>query len=97
MSSYGSMKPCAENTAWKPTRRSILLAAVPLLAGTVPLMAVIEEGSMAQSDQDFGRLNPKAPAELSRFAFLIGKWKCEAKLMSANGAWQTFKVAWLGR
>ena len=52
---------------------------------------------MAQSDQDFGRLNTKAPAELSRFAFLIGKWDCEAKLMSANGTWQTYKAAWLGR
>jgi hypothetical protein len=91
------MKLCAENTAWKPTRCSILLAAVPLLAGSVPLMAAIEEGSMAQSDQNFGRLNPKAPIELSRFAFLVGKWQCEANLMSVNGAWQIFKAAWLGR
>jgi hypothetical protein len=52
---------------------------------------------MAQSHQDFGRLNPKAPAELSRFAFLIGTWQCEAKLMEGNGTWQTFKAAWLGR
>jgi hypothetical protein len=88
---------CAENTAWKPTRRSILLASVPLLVGSVPQMASIEEGSMAQSDQDFGRLNAKAPAELSRFTFLIGKWQCEANLMLANGTWQTFKAAWLGR
>jgi hypothetical protein len=91
------MKLCAENTAWKPTRRTILLAAVPLLVGAVPLMAAIEESSMDQSDQDFGRLNAKAPAELSRFAFLIGKWDCDAKLMSANGTWQTYKAAWLGR
>jgi hypothetical protein len=60
MSSYGSMKRCAENTAWKQTRRSILFAAVPLLVGTFPLMAAIEKGSMAQSDQDFGRLNVAA-------------------------------------
>jgi len=91
------MKLCAENTAWRPTRRSILLAAVPLLVGAVPLMAAIEESSMAQSDQYFGRLNAKAPAELSRFAFLIGKWDCDAKLMSASGTWQTYKAAWLGR
>jgi hypothetical protein len=63
------MKLRAENTAWKPTRRSILLAAVPLLLGVVPLMAAIEEDSMAQSDRDFGKLNLKAPVELSRFAF----------------------------
>lgn len=52
---------------------------------------------MAQIDQEFGKLNPNAPAALSRFAFLIGKWRCEAKLKSANGAWQTFEAAWLGR
>jgi hypothetical protein len=91
------MKLCAENTAWKPTRRSILLTAMSLSVGSVPLMAAIEEGSMAQSDRDFGKLNPKAPVELSRFAFLIGRWQCEAKLMSGNGAWQTFTAVWLGR
>jgi hypothetical protein len=91
------MKLCAENTAWKPTRRSILLAAMPLLVGAVSLMAATEESSMPQSDQDFGRLNAKAPTELSRFAFLIGKWQSEAKLTSANGTWQTYKAAWLGR
>jgi hypothetical protein len=47
------------------TRRSILLAAVPLLVGSVPLKAAIEEGFMTQSDQDFGSLNVKAPAELT--------------------------------
>jgi hypothetical protein len=60
-------------------------------------MAAIEESSMAQSNLDFGRLNPEAPAELSRFAFLIGKWRCEAKLMSGDGTWKTYKAAWLGR
>jgi hypothetical protein len=69
---------------------------MPLLVGARPLMAAIEESSMIQGDQDFGRLNAKAPAELSRFAFLIGKWDCEAKLMSASGTWQTYKAAWLG-
>lgn len=52
---------------------------------------------MAHHDQGFGQLNPKAPAELSRFAFLIGKWKCEGKLMSAAGGWQVYEAAWLGR
>jgi hypothetical protein len=52
---------------------------------------------MAHGDEDFGKLNPKAPAELARFAFLIGKWHCEAQLMSANGMWQTYEAAWIGR
>jgi hypothetical protein len=51
---------------------------------------------MNQSDHDFGRVNPKAPAELSRFAFLIGNWHCEAKLLSANGTWQPYKATWRG-
>ena len=38
-----------------------------------------------------------APAALSRFAFLIGRWRCDAKVRSANGDWQTFKATWLGR
>ena len=41
--------------------------------------------------------NPKAPAELSRFAFLIGRWNCEAKLKLADGEWQTFQATWMGR
>ncbi len=52
---------------------------------------------MDQQDQNFGKLNSHAPAALSRFAFLIGKWRCEAKIKSATGEWQTFKAAWLGR
>jgi hypothetical protein len=52
---------------------------------------------MEQVVWEFGKPNPKAPAALSRFAFLIGRWWCEAKLKLANGEWQTFQGAWLGR
>ncbi len=31
-----------------------------------------------QIEQHFGTLNPKAPRDLSRFAFLIGRWKFDA-------------------
>jgi hypothetical protein len=48
-------------------------------------------------DHDFGRLNPNAPDALSRFAFLIGRWRCEAKVKSDRGEWQTFPAAWVGR
>jgi hypothetical protein len=47
--------------------------------------------------QDFGKPNPKAPQALSQFAFLIGRWRCEARVLLANGEWQTFEAAWLGR
>jgi Protein of unknown function (DUF1579) len=48
-------------------------------------------------DQDFGKLNPNAPAELSRFAFLVGRWRCEARLRSDGGEWQIFPGEWAGR
>ena len=52
---------------------------------------------MDQVDQEFGKPNPNASVALSRFAFLIGRWRCEAKVRSANGEWQTFEATWLGR
>jgi len=52
---------------------------------------------MDQVDHEFGEPNPDAPAALSRFAFLIGRWRCEAQVRSANGEWQTFHATWLGR
>lgn len=47
--------------------------------------------------QEFGKPNPNAPRELSRFAFLIGRWRCQAKIKSANGEWQTYQATWVGR
>ena len=52
---------------------------------------------MEQVDQHLGKLNPHAPAALSRFAFLIGSWRCEAKVRSSNGDWQTLHATWHGR
>jgi hypothetical protein len=51
---------------------------------------------MEQVDAEFGKPNPKAPAALSRFAFLIGRWRCEARVL-ADGEWQTLQGTWLGR
>jgi len=51
---------------------------------------------MEQIDQEFGKLNPNAPAALSRFAFLIGRWRCEARVR-VNGEWRRFEATWLGR
>jgi hypothetical protein len=53
--------------------------------------------TMGQFEQGFGELNTQAPDELAQFAFLIGRWRCEAKVQSADGKWQTFEAAWLGR
>ncbi len=52
---------------------------------------------MARNAQQPGKPNPNAPPELSRFAFLIGKWRCEAKLKREDGTWENLKAAWEGR
>jgi len=49
-----------------------------------------------QNKQKVDRPNPNAPAELSRFAFLISRWRFDAKFKSANEEWQAFHGAWLG-
>jgi hypothetical protein len=51
---------------------------------------------MTKADHEFGQPNPKAPAELARFAFLIGNWHCDAKTKSANED-QAFHATWTGR
>ena len=76
----------------------ILLAAELLLSGPLRPAESLEKGaSMQQVGHDFGKLNPHAPEALSRFAFLIGTWKCDAKVLSPNGEWQTFQATWVGR
>jgi hypothetical protein len=45
----------------------------------------------------FGVRNPNAPAELDRLAFLIGEWRCDARLLGENGSWQSFRAEWVGR
>jgi hypothetical protein len=52
---------------------------------------------MDQTGEKFGKVNPNAPAALSRFAFLIGRWRCEAKVLLDSGEWQRFAATWLGR
>jgi len=75
----------------------LLLTALALLIGPARPAAAAENDPMDQVDQNFGKLNPNAPAALSQFAFLVGSWRCEARLKSASGEWQTFQATWLGR
>jgi hypothetical protein len=51
---------------------------------------------MRRVKREFGKLNPNASAELSRFAFLIGKWrfKAEVKLTGGN---HFFQGTWVGK
>jgi hypothetical protein len=53
--------------------------------------------SMRQVKREFGKLNPKAPRELSRFAFLIGNWRFEARVESSDGKSHFFQGTWAGR
>jgi hypothetical protein len=52
---------------------------------------------MHQLNQQFGTLNPNAPAELSQFAFLIGNWNFQAKVNMPDGQSHPFKGTWRGR
>ena len=40
---------------------------------------------MHQVKQEFGKLSPNAPTELTKFAFLIGNWNFEARVKIADG------------
>jgi hypothetical protein len=82
---------------WGPTRRSVLLTALSVLIGPkLPGAVATGDRPMEQNEQRVDKPNPNAPAELSRFAFLIGRWQFDAKFKSANGEWQAFQGTWLG-
>jgi hypothetical protein len=75
----------------------MLLTTLSLLIGPKLLGAIAtEDHPMKQHEQKVEKPNPNATAELSRFAFLIGRWKFDAKLKLADGEWQTFHGTWLG-
>jgi hypothetical protein len=86
----------AQNDGCSMTRRDVLLATLSLLISPALVSATAKEDVMEQIEQHFGTLNPNAPRDLSHFAFLIGRWKFDAKLKLADGEWQTFHGTWLG-
>ncbi|HEY3205047.1 MAG TPA: hypothetical protein VGL03_15465 [Thermoanaerobaculia bacterium] len=77
----------------------LLVALLPLIGPTraTEETALEDARPMDHVEQEFGKPNPNAPAALSRFAFLIGNWRCEARVRLANGEWQTLQATWLGR
>jgi hypothetical protein len=52
---------------------------------------------MELNEEEADKPSPKAPAELARFAFLIGNWRFSARFKAANGEWQPFHGTWAGR
>jgi len=91
------MKASTQVPRCGPTRRSVLLTSLAVLLGPMPRAALGEIANMDHNDEDFGKVSPHAPAELSRWAFLIGRWRCEARILLANGEWQKFDATWVGR
>ncbi len=47
--------------------------------------------------EEIGALNPDAPAELAKFAFLIGTWRGEGRSMNQDGSTDTYQMSWVGR
>jgi hypothetical protein len=45
----------------------------------------------------YGDLNPRAPAELRAFSFLIGKWDGTARAKLQDGYSPWFPITWIGR
>ncbi len=86
----------ARNDCRSMTRRDVLLATLSLLVSPALVSAAAKEDVMEQIEQHFGTLNPNAPRDLSHFAFLIGRWKFDARLKLPDGEWQTFHGTWLG-
>ena len=74
-----------------------LIALLLLTAPTRREAAAMEDRSMHQVKQEFGKLSPNAPTELTKFAFLIGNWNFEARVKIADGHSQNFKGTWRGR
>jgi len=48
-------------------------------------------------DEKYGTPNPKAAPELSQFAFIIGKWRCDARVKGEDGTWLPYQATWVGR
>ena len=48
-------------------------------------------------ENGYGTPNPQAAPELSRFAFLIGTWRCDARLKRDDGSWEALQASWVGR
>ena len=64
----------------------------------VPAQPAKEDSqTMERNEHEYGKPNPNAPQELSQFAFLVGKWRGEAKLKREDGTRENLKALWEGR
>jgi hypothetical protein len=72
----------------------IALSAPPALGSQES--ATEESEAMQRVEEEYGKPNPSAPSELSRFAFLIGKWQFDAKLKRKDRTNESFSGTWEG-
>jgi len=69
-----------------------------VLSSITPAQPVREDSqTMERNEHEYGKPNSNAPTELSQFAFLVGKWRGEAKLKREDGTWENLKAIWEGR
>lgn len=52
---------------------------------------------MHDAKQEFGEINRNAPAELTRFGFLVGRWRFNATVKLPDGQSLSFQGTWIGR
>jgi hypothetical protein len=64
---------------------------------TPTVAAALEDNPVEQSNEKFGKRNPFASRELSRFEFLLGRYACDATVRLPSGEWQKFQGEWAGR
>ena len=84
---------------WMPFFLALLLpplAIAPVFAKSAILISQ-EDAQEMNHDKEYGSPNPKAPPELSQFAFIIGKWRCDARVKGEDGTWQPYEATWVGR
>jgi len=84
-------------SALLPTLLAALLLSSALAAQYTKEPAKEDSRAMKPHEEVYGKPNPKAPPELSRFAFLIGKWRCDANLTRDDGTREDLKATWEGR
>lgn len=86
---------------WKNASLAMMLPAFLLPSILFPQSArkpTQEDSLMTKRDkQEYAKPSQDSPPELSRFAFLIGKWRCEVNLKQDDGTWQKLKATWEGR
>lgn len=71
-----------------------LLVALGLTGMVLAQRAKEDSRTMERNEHDYRRPNANAPQELHQFAFLLGKWRGEAKLKREDGTWD--RKSWVG-